>query len=122
MARPRTLCLAEPDKPPKAKCKRGHYLREVGWSLHRFWRNGIAYTARRCKKCLLDDVQRCQRANAPKPSPKQQKLILAIKAREGQRVRAKDLARDMGISAIAVYSRRQRLQEKGLLRRMWGVK
>jgi len=61
MARPRILVLAEPEKPPKKRCVRGHSLKKAGWTLHRFWVNGIAYTSRRCKACLLDDVERCQR-------------------------------------------------------------
>ncbi len=63
MSRPRVLMLAEPEKPPKKRCIRGHLLKKVGWTLHRFERNGEWYTSRRCCACLLDDVQSCQRKN-----------------------------------------------------------
>lgn len=60
MSRPRVLVLAEPERPPKKRCVHGHLLRKVGWTLHRFERNGEWYTSRRCSACLLGDVQRCQ--------------------------------------------------------------
>lgn len=69
MARPRTLCLIEPESPPKRHCCRGHALRKAGWTLHRFQgRNGDWYTARRCRACLLEDVQSCKAKKAKRLS------------------------------------------------------
>jgi hypothetical protein len=60
MSRPRSLCLAEPERAPKKFCVRGHRIAKVGYSLHRYWINGIAFTSRRCLACLRDDVTRCK--------------------------------------------------------------
>lgn len=57
------------------------------------------------------------RRGAVQPTPAQRAVLEIIIARQGQRIRFKEIAHDLGISIPAAAGRVQRLYEKGLLRR-----